>query len=182
MLCSKTWNLKPTKSLGIDKQLSSRTSLGFQPKSVNRRPNPAFERSRSSRKMHKTSIHDYPKSIHDYPKEILTETPLMCESIHTRKYLGKNMKITQAKRRKSTQPWMLPYNQRSDSLLNLAYRAKESGSSPDGWVAIQPYIYILRWEYFFYFRQRALRREHEIRLSPKNITLDKASVSRSAST
>jgi hypothetical protein len=38
---------------------------------------------------------------------------------------------------------------------------------------------ILRREYFFYSRQRGLRRELEIKLSPKNIALGEDSVSRS---
>jgi hypothetical protein len=54
----KTWSLKPTKSLRIDHEPSSITKLGNHPKSSNRRPNSAFEESRSSTKMHKASIHD----------------------------------------------------------------------------------------------------------------------------
>jgi hypothetical protein len=52
------------------------------------------------------------------------------------KRLEKDKKNTRAKRRKLMQPWMLPYNQKSDALQNheenLAYRAGEMERSPDG--------------------------------------------------
>jgi hypothetical protein len=58
MLYPKTWDLKRSKSLGIESQPSSTKKLGFQPKSSNPRPNPEFEGSRSSTKMHKAYILD----------------------------------------------------------------------------------------------------------------------------
>jgi hypothetical protein len=47
---------QPPKSLGIDNEPRSTKKLGNHPKSLNQRPNPEFEGSRSSTKMHKTSI------------------------------------------------------------------------------------------------------------------------------
>jgi hypothetical protein len=58
MLSPKTWGFKPPKSPGIETQPRSITKLGFQLKSLYRRPHPVFQESRSSTKMHKTSIHD----------------------------------------------------------------------------------------------------------------------------
>jgi hypothetical protein len=60
---TKNWGFKPTKSLGIKSQPILSSKLGNQLKFANRRPNPEFEGSRSSAKMHRISIHEPHKEI-----------------------------------------------------------------------------------------------------------------------
>jgi hypothetical protein len=113
MLCLRFCSLKPNESIGIKILLSSRTRLGFQPKSFNRKPNSEFEGSWWSTKMHKATIHDP-------HQQIPTQTPQnwsnkLCMKIQ-QKQLEKNAKIQQATSGKSTQPWKLPLTRKSGSL------------------------------------------------------------------
>jgi hypothetical protein len=67
-LFPKNYGLKLPTTLGIAKLGQEHYELGFIQKSMNRRPNPVFEGSRSSTKRHKALTHD--------PlKEIRRETP-----------------------------------------------------------------------------------------------------------
>jgi hypothetical protein len=58
MPCLWICSLKPTELREIEILPNSTKKLGFQPKSFSRMLNSEFEGSRSSIKMHKTSIHD----------------------------------------------------------------------------------------------------------------------------
>jgi hypothetical protein len=67
-LCPKNYSLKLHTTPRIANPCQEHYDLGFIQKSMNRRPNPAFEGSRSSTKRHKALTHD--------PlKEIQRETP-----------------------------------------------------------------------------------------------------------
>jgi hypothetical protein len=67
-LCPKNYGLKLPTTPGIADPCQEHYDLGLNQKSTNRRPNPAFEGSRSSTKRHKALTHD--------PfKEIQRETP-----------------------------------------------------------------------------------------------------------
>jgi hypothetical protein len=63
MLCLRICSLKPNESRGIKILSSSRTKLGLQSKSFNRRPNSELGGSRSSTKMHEATIHDSHQQI-----------------------------------------------------------------------------------------------------------------------
>jgi hypothetical protein len=62
-LCPKNYGLKLPTTLGIANPWQEHYELGFIQKSTNRRPNPAFEGSRSSTKRHKALTHDPLKEI-----------------------------------------------------------------------------------------------------------------------
>jgi hypothetical protein len=78
MLCLLFCSLKPNESRGIEILLSSRTKLGFQPKSFNWRSNSEFGGSRSSTKMHEATIYDS-------HQQIRTQTPRIKGTSHARK-------------------------------------------------------------------------------------------------
>jgi hypothetical protein len=62
-LCPKNYGLKLSTTPGITNPWQELYELGFIQKSTNRRPNPAFEGSRSSTERHKELTHDPLKEI-----------------------------------------------------------------------------------------------------------------------
>jgi hypothetical protein len=62
-ICPKNYGLELPTTSGIVNPCQEHYELGFIQKSTNRRPNPAFEGSRSSPKMHKALTHDSLKEI-----------------------------------------------------------------------------------------------------------------------
>jgi hypothetical protein len=89
-LCPKNYSLKLPTTPGIVNLVQEYYDLGFIQKSTNRRPNPAFERSRSSTKKHKALTQD--------PlKEIRRETPSNRRIERQTKILRKSQKKKNAR-------------------------------------------------------------------------------------
>jgi hypothetical protein len=112
MLCPKTWALKRTKSLGIESQPSSTKRLGFQPKSFNRRPIRNFrDHDQAQRCTRKLSM---------IPSNKFEPKHLKIEGTRSSRKSNENSSKEHEKhrptRRKSMQPWKLPYTRMTHSL------------------------------------------------------------------
>jgi hypothetical protein len=88
---------------------------GFIQKSTNRRPNPAFEGSRSSKKRHKTLTHD-PLN------EIGEKRPQIDESSDERKYHEKAPKITKKEKQEEQQEHLRNHAKPSIHTMKDSYK------------------------------------------------------------
>jgi hypothetical protein len=138
MLCLRICSLKPNESRGIEILPSSRTKLGFQPKSFNRRPNSEFRGSRSSTKMHEATIHDSHQQIRAQTPRNQRNKPRTKTDENSSKKTRKSNELQTGNRRNHESFHSLGGQILYKRRKNLTLESKEMRSSPDGWFAWKP--------------------------------------------
>jgi hypothetical protein len=138
MLCLRICSLKPNELRGIVILPSSRTKLGFQPKSFNRRPNSEFEGSRSGTKMHEATIHDSHKQIRAQTPQNRRNKPRMKKRRNSSKKTRKSNELQTGNRRNHESFYSLGGQILCKRRKNLTLETKEMRSSPHGWFSWKP--------------------------------------------